>query len=122
MPGPFASAAAIAGVAMDIWLPMQVNVAGPHENTHPNVGIGRLKPGITVDDAQRDIAALTRQLAAVVPNAYSERFLRQFNFRGEAASLKDSVLGPSLPRTMWMLFAAVLLVLLIAAAAWYFLV
>jgi putative ABC transport system permease protein len=116
MPGPFASAAAIAGVAMDIWLPMQVNVAGPHHNTHPYVGIGRLKPGITVADAQRDIAALTRQLAEVVPNAYSERFLRQFNFRGEAASLKESVLGPSLPRTMWMLFAAVLLVLLIAAA------
>jgi putative ABC transport system permease protein len=116
MPGPFAGSAAIAGVAMDIWLPMQVNPAGPHHNTHPYVGIGRLKPGSTADDAQRDIAAMTRQLAEVVPNAYSERFLQQFNFRGEAAPLKDSVLGPSLPRTMWMLFAAVLLVLLIAAA------
>lgn len=116
MPGPFASGAAIAGVAIDLWLPMQVNAAGPHHNNHPNVGIGRLKPGVTVADAHRDIAALTRQLADVVPNAYSERFLQQYAFRGEAAPLKDSVLGPSLPRTMWMLFAAVLLVLLIAAA------
>jgi predicted permease len=42
--------------------------------------------------------------------------MRQYNFRGEAAPLKDAVLGPSLPRTMWMLFGAVLLVMLIAAA------
>jgi predicted permease len=42
--------------------------------------------------------------------------MREYHFRGEAAPLKDSVLGPSLPRTMWMLFGAVLLVLLIAAA------
>ena len=116
MPGPFASGAAIAGVAMDVWLPMQLNLAGPHHNSHPYVGLGRLKPGTTIDDAQREIAALTRQLPVAAPDAYSENFLREYRFRGEAASLKDSVLGPSLPRTMWMLFAAVLLVLLIAAA------
>jgi predicted permease len=116
MRGPFSSGAAIAGAAMDIWLPMQVNVAGPHHNTHPNVGIARLKPGVTVEEAQRDIDALMRQLPQAAPDAYSENFIREYNFRGEAAPLKNSVLGPSLPRTMWMLFAAVLLVLLIAAA------
>ena len=116
MPGPFESGAAIAGVAIDMWLPMQMNPAGPHQNSHSYVGIGRLKPRTTIDDAHRDIAALTRQLPEAAPDAYSERFLQQYNFRGEAAPLKDSVLGPSLPRTMWMLFAAVLLVLLIAAA------
>jgi predicted permease len=116
MPGPFSSVGALAGIGLDVWLPMKVNPAGPHWNNHPNVGIGRLRPGSTVADAQREISALTRQLPEVVPNAYNESFLREYRFRGEAAPLKDSVLGPSLPRTMWMLFAAVLLVLLIAAA------
>jgi putative ABC transport system permease protein len=116
LPGPFSSVAALAGVGMDVWMPMKVNPAGPHHNNHPNVGVGRLGPGQTMADAQREIAALTRQFPEVVPNAYPESFMRQYNFRGEAAPLKDSVLGASLPRTMWMLFAAVLLVLLIAGA------
>jgi predicted permease len=116
MPGPFASGGAIAGVAMDLWLPLKLNPAGPHSNSHPFVGLGRLRHGVTIDAARREISALTRQLPEAAPDAYSESFLREYNFRGQAAPLKDSVLGPSLPRTMWMLFAAVLLVLLIAAA------
>jgi predicted permease len=116
MPGPFASSLALAGVSMDVWLPIKVNPAGPHYNSHPHVGVGRLRPGTSVEDAQREITALTRQLPEAVPNAYSASFLKEYNFRGQAAPLKDSVLGPSLPRTMWMLFGAVLLVLLIAGA------
>ncbi len=116
MRSPFASGAAIAGVAMDVWLPMRVNLAGPHYNTHPNVGIARLKQGVTIEEAQRDIDRLMQQLPQAAPDAYSENFIREYNFRGEVAPLKNAVLGPSLPRTMWMLFAAVLLVLLIAAA------
>ncbi|HEX6944515.1 MAG TPA: ABC transporter permease [Gemmatimonadaceae bacterium] len=116
MPGPFASSSALAGVAMDVWFPMKVNAAGPHYNSHPFVGVGRLRPGSSVEDAQREITELNRRLPDAVPNAYSASFMKEYSFRGQAAPLKDSVLGPSLPRTMWMLFGAVLLVLLIAGA------
>ena len=116
MPGPFSSMSALAGIGMDLWLPLKLDPAGPHWNSHPHVGVGRVAPGHTVAEAQREMTELTRQLPAAVPNAYRESFMSQYNFRGEAAPLKDAVLGPSLPRTMWMLFAAVLLVLLIAAA------
>ncbi len=116
MPGPFSSVGALAGVGMDLWLPMKLNPSGPHYNNHAYVGVGRLASGRTTAEAQREISDLTRQLPEVVPNAYSASFMSQYNFRGEAAPLKDAVLGPSLPRTMWMLFGAVLLVLLIAAA------
>ncbi|HEX6316394.1 MAG TPA: ABC transporter permease, partial [Gemmatimonadaceae bacterium] len=101
MAGPFAGSTALAGVTLDVWLPMKVNPAGPHWNNHPNVGIGRLRPGTTVADANREIQALTRQLPDVVPNAYSRSFMEQYHFRGEASPLKEAVLGPSLPRTMW---------------------
>ena len=116
MPGPFANTRAMSGEAMDLWLPMRLNRAGPHWNSHPNVGVGRLAPGRTVAEAQAEITLLTSQLPDVVPNAYNASFMREYNFRGEAAPLKDSVLGTTLPRTMWMLFGAVTLVLLIAAA------
>src|SRR5690606_33501146 len=49
-------------------------------------------------------------------NVYSTGFLQQYNFRVGVSALRDAVLGPTVPRTMWMLFGAVLLVLLIAAA------
>lgn len=116
MPGPFASSGALSGEIMDVWRPMKLDPAGPHFNNHPHVGVGRLAPGSTVEDAQRELAVLTRQLTNVVPDAYPESFMSQYNFRSEVAPLRDSVLGPTLPRTMWMLFGAVLLVLLIAAA------
>jgi predicted permease len=116
LPGPFSSLGALAGVQIDLWLPMKLNRAGPHWNNHASVGVGRLAPGRTAADADRELNDLTRQLPDVVPNAYQASFMSQYNFRAEAAPLKDAVLGPSLPRTMWMLFGAVLLVLLIAAA------
>ena len=116
LPGPFSTARAIAGVTLDLWLPLKLSRAGPHWNNHPHVGVGRLAAGSTVAEAQAEISRLTAQFPEVVPNAYSPDFMREYNFRGEVAPLKDSVLGPSLPRTMWMLFGAVILVLLIAGA------
>ncbi|HSA55480.1 MAG TPA: ABC transporter permease [Gemmatimonadaceae bacterium] len=116
MPGPFATSANLAGFGVDLWLPLKLDPAGPHWNNHPHVGLARLTPGATVEAAQREILALTQRLPEVVPNAYSAGFMDQYNFRGEVAPLKDAVLGPTIPRALWMLFGAVLLVLAIAAA------
>ena len=116
MPGPFSSTANLAGLSVDLWLALQVNPSGPFYNNHPNVGLARLKPGVTVADANRDIAALTLRLPNFAPNAYSAGFMKNYNFRSEVAPLKDSVLGPTIPKTLWALFGSVTLVLLIAVA------
>jgi predicted permease len=116
MPGPFSSGASLAGIGMDLWMPMQLNPAGPFWNNHPNVGIGLLRAGATATEAHAEIQALTRRLPEAIPNAYSQGFMESYNFRGEALPLKQSVLGPTLPRTLWTLFGSVLLVLFIAAA------
>lgn len=115
-PGPSASTANLAGFGVDLWLPLKLNPAGPHFNDHGYVGVARLRPGATVEQATREISALTRRLPEVVPNAYSPGFMEQYNFRAEVSPLKDVVLGPTIPRALWMLFGAVLLVLAIAAA------
>lgn len=116
LPGPFSAATSLNGVDMDLWIPMKLDPAGPFWNNHPYVGVGRLRPGHTADDAQRELATLTAQLPDVVPNAYTAGFMKQYNFRAGVTPLREEVLGPTLPRTLWMLFAAVLLVMSIAAA------
>ncbi len=116
MPGPFASSANLSGYAVDVWTPLQLDPAGPFYNNHPYVGVGRLKPDVSVDDAQREFASLFQRITARLPEVYSPRFLSQYYFRVGVSSLRDSVLGPTVPRALWMVFGAVALVLLIAAA------
>lgn len=116
MPGPFASTANLAGFGVDIWMPLQLDPNGPFWNSHQYTGIGRLKPGVTVEQAQADLAAITRRFPELVPNAYSEGFMRQYNFRVGVTQLKEAVLGPTVARSLWILFGAVAIVLLIACA------
>jgi predicted permease len=116
MPGPFASTANLAGFTVDVWLPLQLNANGPFWNNHPYVGLGRMKPDVTVDMVQNDIGAIFARFTETLSNAYSEGFIKQYNFRIAASPLQTTVLGPKLPRLLWMLFGAVALVLLIAAA------
>jgi len=116
MPGPFADASDLAGFGVDVWIAMRLDPAGPFWNNHPNVGVARLKDGVRLEDANRELAGILARFPEKMPNAYSAGFLKQYNFRVEAASLRDAVLGKTVPRTLWMLFASVLLVLGIAAA------
>lgn len=116
MPGPFGSTANLAGFGVDVWMPIKENPAGPFHNSHPFVGVGRLKPGVTVEAAQRDLQEIFSHFTETVPNAYTKTFIDNYNFRVEASALRNAVLGPRIPRTLWMLFGAVTLVLLIAAA------
>ena len=116
MPGPFASTANLAGFGVDIWMPLQLDPAGPFYNSHQYTGIGRLKPGVTVQQAQADLAAITKRFPELVPNAYSAGFMRQYNFRVGVTPLKQEVLGPTVAKSLWILFGSVGLVLLIACA------
>ena len=115
-PGPFASTADLAGFVVDVWTPLRLNPNGPFYNSHQYSGIARLKPGVTADAAQRDLASIMRDFPAKLPNAYSEKFLKSFNFRVAAVPLRDEVLGPKLSKALWLLFGSVALVLLIACA------
>lgn len=116
MPGPFASRADLASFAVDVWEPLKLNPAGPFYNSHQYTGIGRLKPGVTADAAQRDLADITRRFPDLVPTAYKPQFMQRFNFRVAVTPLKDAVLGPTVARSLWIMLGAVVLVLLIACA------
>ena len=115
MPSAFASQADIAGFGVDVWLPLQLDPAARAVNTHPYSMLARLAPGASVDDAQRELAALTARLPEIAPSAYSPAFMRQYHFSMAVTPLQTEVVGAT-ARVLWVVFGAVALVLLMAAA------
>ncbi len=115
-PGPFASTADLAGFGVDIWTPLRLNPNGPFYNSHQYSGIARLKPGVSPEAAATDLAMVMRGFPAKMPLAYSDKFLKSYNFRVAVTPLRDEVLGPKLTKALWLLFGSVALVLCIAYA------
>jgi len=64
---------------------------------------------------QADIAELTRRLPESFPWIYSDEFMRRFGFETRLAPLKEYHIG-DMGRHLWLLFAMVALVLLVALA------
>jgi predicted permease len=115
-PGPFGSTANLAGFGVEVWQAMQLDPAARPQNSHQYSGIGRLKPGVTPAMAQADFQTMTARFPELFPTAYSAGFMEQYQFRAAVIPLRNEVLGPSLGSTLWMLFGAVGLVLVIALA------
>jgi len=99
----------------DLWMARRLNPAGPFFNEHSLGMVARLREGETVESAQRDLAQLTARFTEVYPQVYPESFIREYGFAVEVVPLRGQVLGSS-ERTLWILFAAVGLVLVIACA------
>jgi predicted permease len=101
---------------IDLWAPLGLDPARRPENAHYLFGIGRLRPGVSAAEAERDLQVLTARFPELFPTAYSKAFMDDYSFRTRVQPLRDEVLGESLARTIWILFAAVGLVLVIACA------
>src|SRR5437773_6722958 len=81
-------------------------VIGPN-NAAPSV-MGRLKPGVTLDQANAEFINLARQLAREYPKTNQ-------NFTSATVQpLANSLIGVQFQQTVWAMLAAVILVLLIA--------
>jgi|GEM_PF-165578 len=116
MPGPFASSSNLAGFGVDVWTALQLNPAGPFYNNHAYVGVARLKPDVSLAAAQAELTRITNTFPTVLPTVYSPKFMTNYKFSTEVSDLRNAVLGPTVPRALWMVLGSVVLVLLIAAA------
>ena len=90
---------------VDVWMPLQPNPAAFPRETHPIFVLGRLAPGSTPAAAQAEVASISADLERTFPVN-----------RGRGANLEllaDVIFGPVRP-TLYLLAAAVLVVLLIA--------
>ena len=99
------------GRATDLWLPITAIPSGSanFQRGVRNVwAVGRLKPGMELVDGQRDLSAISAQLAAEYPASNTDIGVT-------ALSLRDQVAGELRPALLTLL-AAVVLVLLVACA------
>jgi putative ABC transport system permease protein len=91
---------------VDIWSPEVVNNPYTRRQFQTYVGIGRLRPGATLTQARADLARVQTQLAEQYPDTD-----RAIGTRVEP--LKETMIGRA-RGTLWLLFAAVSVLLLIA--------
>lgn len=101
---------------VDLWLPLYTYPEMQAISNHVFNAIGRLRPGFNVEDAQRELTQLTARFPTVFPNVYTPRMMQQLGFTTRVVSLRDDVVGDLVTKAIWILFGAVLVVLLIAAA------
>ena len=102
-------------VSEELWTPLYNQfppiprgqlVIGPN-NAAPSV-MGRLKPGVTLDQVNAEFVGLARRLAQEYPKTNQ-------NFTSASVQpLLNSMIGPQFRQTVWAMLGAVILVLLIA--------
>ncbi|HTQ54437.1 MAG TPA: ABC transporter permease [Bryobacteraceae bacterium] len=103
MPAEFTSA------EVDAWLPAQVNAFLMRlRDARFYAGVGRMKPGVTVAQAQADLARVQQRLGEQFPATDK-------GWSAEVRDLKEARVG-QYRRTLLFVFGAVLLLLLIAVA------
>jgi predicted permease len=100
----------------DIWTRNFLDPNAPPQNNHTHHAIGLLKRGVTLEAATADIKRVQDRMAAEYPNVYSPWFIERTGFGSDVQWLRDMVVGQMAVRVLWLLFAGVAFVLLIAAA------
>jgi putative ABC transport system permease protein len=95
------------GRAVDLWAPTRADTTLPRRAEYLDV-IGRLKPGVTVAQAQADVGAVVRRLAEQYPQTNA-------TITSEVIGLEDDLVRDVRPALIAFM-GAVLLVLLIACA------
>ncbi len=96
-------------IAADVWIPFDMSRSVMHNRgTHFANAIGRMEPGVTVEQAQADLAVISQRVDAHAANgriAFEPAVFRAADW-----------LTRETRQQLWILFGAVLLVLLVACA------
>jgi putative ABC transport system permease protein len=117
---PTASIASWSGMASDVWIPLALtDQQRAARGNHNRNGVARLKPGVTLAQAQAELDALSEQYARAHPltdgRGWGTMILPGRGWGATIVPLQEEIVGGS--RTMLlMLLGAVGLVLLIACA------
>jgi predicted permease len=77
--------------------------------------VGRMKPGMTVEEASAQLAARLTNLQDVFPDESAAPLLQQADFSAHAVDLRESIVG-DVEQTLWLLLGSVGFILLIACA------
>ena len=93
-----------------LWMPLQLDASALERGRGQSLQmVGRLKPGVSFDEANADIATIARRIAA-------EHKATNEGITATARPIIESQIGPQPRRLLWTMLGAVFLVLLIACA------
>jgi putative ABC transport system permease protein len=96
------------------WTPLIVDDANAPLASFGASGIGRMKAEQTIESVRTELQGVLGRLTELAPGGQAE-FLQSVNIGARVTSLKESLVG-ELSTTLWILFATVGIVLLIACA------
>jgi putative ABC transport system permease protein len=114
LPATFQGPAALSLAAADLWFPLDQSSEGWANRSHRSFAIlGKLAPGVTLSDAQGEMAHLAQRLADAYPEANLGSDGSIFGIG--VHSLQDETVG-DVRTTLWLLLGAVAFLLLIACA------
>jgi len=91
-----------------VWLPLQIKRGEGDRGSHWICGIARLKEGVSVAAADAEVKAIGKRLTAAYPDTNSKKHFLVRSLHEEMTRYVGS--------RVWMLFGAVILVLLVACA------
>ncbi|UCC30368.1 MAG: ABC transporter permease, partial [Phycisphaerales bacterium] len=95
--------------AFDVWAPFAFDVSDYGRGGHSYFVIGRLKPGITVREAQAELEAIAARLATLYPESNQ-------GWTAEVMPIIDYIIEPEASVAVTAMMILVVLVLLIACA------
>src|SRR6185503_4750065 len=102
-----------------LWLPLQLDPNDPFPGGFNYDAVARLRPGITIDAAGRDLKAVLPRILELAPNlapgVSTQMLLDQAKPVPFVVPLKDDVTG-GIAKTLWIVAAAALVVLFVACA------
>ncbi|HEV2856531.1 MAG TPA: ABC transporter permease [Thermoanaerobaculia bacterium] len=100
----------------ELWLPMTIDPAKLEAGDFNYEAIGRLRPGVTPDQAARDLSALVWRIPEEFPGAQISRgMIESARLAVLVHPLRDDVVG-DVQRILWVLLGSVGCILLIACA------
>ena len=95
--------------AAQLWVPFAFTPAQLAEYSPRLLVMGRLKPGVTLQQANANMDAVSREVARTSPHSVPHR-------RASVQPFRNNFLSDDTKRGLWLLLAAVVFVLLIACA------
>ncbi|HUH13971.1 MAG TPA: ABC transporter permease, partial [Longimicrobiales bacterium] len=99
---------------VDIWYPAELGTQSESRTSHNWGLLGRLRPGATLDAADRELDAITADFAAEAPGVENEPWFRDyFPIEVRVQTLHEATVGPT-RRSLLILLGASMLVLLVA--------
>jgi len=100
-----------------LWMPIAIDPNAQYTDGFNNEAVARLKPGVTIAEAERDFAEVLPRVAELypmmAPNVPTKMVLEQGKPRPLLRALRDDM-TQDVATTLWMVGAAAVLVLLVA--------